>query len=148
MISFLMSAIAIMDEGLSKAESKSKGMAVGILQEYRPFLASMDKACRHLVRETLALMATCMIKQKSILGSSFAAGVPNIYRNRVLRSPLSLFNVTPPEVLESVKAQYENFIQNKAFTTAITRLGNVNVSKFKSAKKIVRNKITMLNRGG
>ena len=40
------------------------------------------------------------------------------------------------------------FIQNKAFTTAIARLGNVNVSKFKSAKKIVRNKITMLNRGG
>ena len=39
------------------------------------------------------------------------------------------------------------FIQNKAFTTAIARLGNVNVSKFKSAKKIVRNKITVLNRG-
>ena len=148
-ISFVMSSIAIMDEGLAKAETKSKGVALGILQEYRPFLASMDKACRHLVRETLALMATCMIKQKSILGSSFAAGVPVMFRNRFLRSPLALFNVTPPEVLDSIKEQYEKFIQQRAFTTAITRLGNVgSSSKFKNTRKIVKNKITMLNRGG
>ena len=92
-------------------------------------------------------MATCMIKQRSILGSSFAAGVPNTFRNKVLRSPLSHFDVTPHEVLEQVKSQYENFIQNRAFTTAIARLGNVNVSKFKSAKKTVRNKVTVLSRG-
>ena len=88
-----------------------------------------------------------MVKQRSILGSSFAAGVPNTFRNKILRSPLSHFDVTPKEVLEEVKSQYENFIQNRAFTTAIARLGSVNVSKFKSAKKTVRNKVTVLSRG-
>ena len=147
-ISFIMSSIAVMDEGLAKAEAKSKGIVLGTLQEYRPFLASTDKACRHMVRETLALMATCMIKQKSILGSSFAAGVPVLFKNRFLRSPLAVFNVTPPEILDAIKEQYEKFIQQRAFTTAITRLGNVGMNKFKSSRKIVKSKITMLNRGG
>ena len=71
-----------------------------------------------------------------------------MFRNRFLRSPLALFNVTPPEVLDSIKEQYEKFIQQRAFTTAITRLGNVGSSKFKNTRKIVKNKITMLNRGG
>ena len=105
MTSFLMSAIAIMDEGLSKVEGKCKGSALSILQEHKPFLGSMDKACRHLVKEALALMATFMVKQRSILGSSFAAGVPNTFRNKILRSPLAHFDVTPKEVQEEVKSQ-------------------------------------------
>ena len=51
-VSFLMASIAIMDEGLSAVEEKSKGSALSILQEHKPFLGSMDKACRHLVRES------------------------------------------------------------------------------------------------
>ena len=126
-------------------EGKCKGTALSILQEHKPFLGSMDKACRHLVKEALALMATFMVKQRSILGSSFAAGVPNTFRNKILRSPLAHFDVTPKEVLEEVRLQYDNFVQNRAFASAVARLGNTN--KFKSSKKTVRSRLTIVSRG-
>ena len=143
--SFMMSAIAIMDEGLHKLESDSKGTLLSTVQEHRPFLGSMDKACRHLVRESLALIATFMARQRSILGASIAAGVPNIYKHRLLKAPLARFEVAPNDVMEDVKRQFDAFIQNKAFSTAVAKLGNVN--KFKSSKKTVR-KMTVLSRGG
>ena len=116
-----MAAIAVMDEGLTKVEEKCKGTALSILMEYKPFLGSMDKACRHMVKESLALMATFMIKQRSILGSCYVAWVPKSFRNKVLKSPLASFEVTPKEVLEEVKSQYEGFIQNRAFASAVVR---------------------------
>ena len=102
-ISFLMASTAIMDEGLATVEEKSKGSALTTLQEYKPFLESMDKACRHLVKESLAIMATIMVRQRSILGSTFAAGVPNTFRNKILKSPLSHFEVSPKEILSKVR---------------------------------------------
>ena len=36
-ISFLMASTAIMDEGLTTVEEKSKGSALASLQEYKPF---------------------------------------------------------------------------------------------------------------
>ena len=115
------------------------------LKEHKPFLGSMDKACRHLVKESLALMATFMIKQRSILGSSFAAGVPRTFRNKILKSPLALFDVTPRAVMEEVRQQYDSFIQNRAFASAVARLGNVN--KFRGTSRIIRNKVTIVSRG-
>ena len=141
----MMSAIAIMDEGLDKLESASKGSMLTTVQEHRPFLGSMDKACRHLVRESLALIATFMARQRSILGASIAAGVPNTYKHRLLKAPLARFEVAPKDVMEDVKRQFDVFIQNKAFSTAVAKLGNVN--KFKSSKKTIR-KMTVLSRGG
>ena len=144
-ISFLMAAIAILDEGLATAEERCKGNALAALQEHRPFLSSMDKACRHLVRESLALMSTFMMRQRSILGSNFAASVPNTYRNRIIRSPLSTFDVAPSGILEEVKSQYENFIQNRAFTSAVAKLGSMN--KVGRIKKTVKSRMTIVSRG-
>ena len=115
------------------------------VQEHRPFLGSMDKACRHLVRESLALIATFMARQRSILGASIAAGVPNTFKHKLLKSPLARFEVAPNDIMEDVKRQFDAFIQNKAFSTAVAKLGNPN--KFKSSKKTVR-KVTVLSRGG
>ena len=145
-ISFLMASIAIMDEGLSAAEEKSKGPALSILQEHKPFLGSMDKACRHLIKESLALMATIMVRQRSILGSTFSAGLPNSFRNKVLKSPLSHFDVTPSQVMSDVKNQYDTFIQNRAFASAVARLGNV--PAFRGAKKSGKKRLSSANRGG
>ena len=144
-VSFLMAAIAILDEGLATAEEKCKGTALSAIQEHRPFLASMDKACRHLVRESLALMATFMMRQRSILGSNFAASVPNTYRNRIIRSPLSHFDVAPRGVLDEVRSQFEHFIQNRAFTSAVTRLGNLN--KVGKIKRTIKSRTTIVSRG-
>ena len=144
-ISFLMASIAILDEGLASAEERSKGNALSALQEHRPFLSSMDKACRHLVRESLAMMSTFMMRQRSILGANFAASVPNTYRNRLIRSPLSTFDVAPSGVLEEVKHQFENFIQHRAFTSAVSKLGNLN--KVGRIKKTIKNRMTIVSRG-
>ena len=145
-ISFLMASIAIMDEGLTAAEEKSKGPALSILQEHKPFLGSMDKACRHLIKETLALMATIMVRQRSILGSTFSAGLPNSFRNKVLKSPLAHFDVTPSQVMSDVKNQYDSFIQNRAFASAVARLGNV--PAVRGAKKSGKKRLSSANRGG
>ena len=48
-------------------------------------------------------MATIMVRQRSILGSTFAAGVPNTFRNKILKSPLSHFEVSPKEILSKVR---------------------------------------------
>ena len=144
-VSFLMASIAIMDEGLAGVADRIKGTTLSMLTEYRPFLGSMDKACRHLVRESLAQMATFMIKQRIILGSCFAATAPKSYRTRVIKAPLASFEVAPKEVLEAVKAQFDVFIQQKAFTSAVARLGAVN--KFRGTSRTVKRKVMVVTRG-
>ena len=109
------------------------------------FLESMDKACRHLVKESLAILATIMVRQRSILGSTFAAGVPNTYRNKILKSPLSHFDVTPQEILAEVRQQFDNFVQTRAFTSAIVRLGNV--GSFRGSRKGGKKRSLMATRG-
>ena len=116
-----------------------------MLTEHRPFLGSMDKACRHLVKESLALMATFMIKQRTILGSCFAATVPKSFRNKVIKAPLASFEVAPREILEEVKTQYDGFIQNRAFASAVARLGTVN--KFRGTSRTIKKKVTVVSRG-
>ena len=144
-ISFLMAAIAIMDEGFSEVEENCKGKALSILKEHQPFLGSMDKACRHLVRETLALMTTIMVRQRNILGSTFAVGIPNTYRNRILKAPLSHFDVTPKQIIAEVKSQCETFMQSRAFSTAVARLGNV--PTFRGPKKSGKKRTQASQRG-
>ena len=144
-ISFLMAAIAILDEGFSEAEENCKGKALSILKEHQPFLGSMDKACRHLVRETLALMATIMVRQRNILGSTFAVGVPNTYRNKILKAPLSHFDVAPKQVIAEVRSQFETFMQTRAFASAVARLGNV--PTFRGPKKSGKKRTQAANRG-
>ena len=92
-----------------------------------------------------SLIATFMARQRSILGASIAAGVPNTFKHKRLKSPLARFEVAPNDIMEDVKRQFDAFIQNKAFSTAVAKLGNPN--KFKSSKKTVR-KVTVLSRGG
>ena len=92
-----------------------------------------------------SLIATFMARQRSILGASIAAGVPNTFKHKSLKSPLARFEVAPNDIMEDVKRQFDAFIQNKAFSTAVAKLGNPN--KFKSSKKTVR-KVTVLSRGG
>ena len=144
-ISFLMASIAIMEEGLAGIADRCKGTTLSMLTEYRPFLGSMDKACRHLVRESLAQVATFMIKQRTILGSCFAASAPKSYRTRVIKAPLASFEVAPKAVLEEVKAQFDGFIQNKAFTSAVARLGAV--TKFRGTSRTVKKKVMIMARG-
>ena len=144
-ISFLMAAIAIMDEGLAEVEQHCKGKALSILKEHQPFLGSMDKACRHLVKDTLALMSTFMVRQRNILGSTFAVGIPNTYRNRILKAPLSHFDVTPKQIILSIKSECETFMHSRAFSTAVARLGNI--PTFRGPKKSNKKRSQASQRG-
>ena len=90
-------------------------------------------------------MATIMVRQRSILGSTFAVGVPNTFRNKILKSPLSHFDVTPNQVITEVRNQFETFMQTRAFASAVARLGNV--PTFRGPKKSNRKKVQAANRG-
>ena len=85
-MSFMMAAIAVINGGLTKVENKIKGPALATLAEYKPFLGSLDKACRHVVKESLALMVSFMIKQRQALSSCLSVSLPKSFRSKVIRS--------------------------------------------------------------
>ena len=86
-----------------------------------------------------------MVKQRSILGSTFSAGLPNSFRNKVLKSPLSHFDVTPKQIITDVKNQCETFMQSRAFSTAVARLGNI--PTFRGPKKSSKKRTQASHRG-
>ena len=143
-VSFLMAAIAVMAEGLEAATEKSKGPAMVLLKEYRPFLGSIDKACRHLTKETLAMLATFMTKQRSIWASCVSYMVPRPLKAKMMRAPLATFEVAPMEVMRNVKTQFDTFLQGKAFATAVA---NVGANRAKVFNKVVKKKVAERGRG-
>ena len=48
----MMAAIDVIEEGLEGVAGRIKGPALRLLMEYRPFLGSVDKACRHITKES------------------------------------------------------------------------------------------------
>ena len=89
--SFMMAAIAVIEGGLEGVASKCKGSALGLLLEYKPFLGSLDKACRHIIRESLALMSSFMMKQRQVLSSCFSTALPKSFRSKLIKAPLASF---------------------------------------------------------
>ena len=79
------------------------------------------------------------------MGSTFAVGVPNTFRNKILKAPLSHFDVTPNQVITEVRSHFETFMQTRAFASAVARLGNV--PTFRGPKKSNKKKVQAANRG-
>ena len=142
--SFMMAAIAVIEGGLEKVSGKVKGPALALLSEYKPFLGSLDKACRHIVRESLALMSSFIMKQRQVLASCFSTGLPKSFRSRLIKAPLASFQVAPSAEFEEVKREYEGFVQKRAFANAVA---NVGFNRFRGTSRIVRQKTTILSRG-
>ena len=143
-VSFMMAAIAVVDGGLQKVVDKSKGTALSTLLEYKPFLGSLDKACRHVVKESLAIMSSGMMKQRHALASCLSFSLPKSFKAKIIKAPLTSFEVAPKEALMEVKTQYEGFVQRKAFAQAIA---NVGASRFKGTTRIVKKKTMVVARG-
>ena len=144
-ISFVMAAIAIIESGLDKVNKSCKGPALSALAEFRPFLGSVDKACRHIVREALSLMSTFVMKQRTVLASCFSAALPKSFRAKLIKSPLSSFEVGPKETFAEVKRQYDAFVQNKAFASAVANVGATN--RFKTTSRVFKKRLTIVARG-
>ena len=143
-MSFMMAAIAVINGGLTKVESKIKGPALATLAEYKPFLGSLDKACRHVVKESLALMVSFMIKQRQALSSCLSVSLPKSFRSKVIRAPITSFEVAPKEAFREIKEQYDSFIQSKAFAQAVANLG---AKQFRGTTRIFKKKTMVIARG-
>ena len=90
-------------------------------------------------------MTTFIVKQRSVLGSFFSFGLPRSFRKKILKSPLSSFEVAPKEVFNEVKREHDSFIQNKAFANAVARIGTAN--RFRGTNRIMKKKVTIVSRG-
>ena len=143
--SFMMAAIGVIEGGLEKVASKAKGTALATLMEYKPFLGSVDKASRHIIREALALMSTFMIKQRNVLASCLSTGLPKLFKSKLLKAPLATFEVAPAEIFGEIKQEYDSFIQRKAFAKAVASVGAGN--RYSSVSRTFKRKITVMARG-
>ena len=113
--------------------------------EYKPFLGSVDKACRHIIREALALMSTFMIKQRNVLASCLSTGLPKMFKSKLLKAPLTTFEVAPSEIFKEIKREYDSFIQQRAFAKAVASVGSGN--RYSTVSRTFKRKITVMSRG-
>ena len=143
--SFMMAAIGVIEGGLEKVASRAKGTALTTLMEFKPFLGSVDKACRHVVREALALMASFMIKQRNVLASCLSTGLPKSFKAKLVKSPLATFEVAPKEIFKEIKKEYDVFIQQRAFAKAVANVGAGN--RYSTISRTFKRKITVMSRG-
>ena len=141
----MMAAIAVIEGGLEKVANRAKGTALTTLMEFKPFLGSVDKACRHVVREALALMTSFMMKQRNVLASCLSTGLPKSFKSKLIKSPLATFEVAPKEIFKEIRKEYDMFIQNKAFANAGASVGIAN--RFKTTSRVFRKKLTIVARG-
>ena len=141
----MMAAIGVIEGGLEKVASRAKGTALTTLMEFKPFLGSVDKACRHVVREALALMASFMIKQRNVLASCLSTGLPKSFKAKLVKSPLATFEVAPKEIFKEIKKEYDVFIQQRAFAKAVANVGAGN--RYSTISRTFKRKITVMSRG-
>ena len=141
----MMAAIGVIEGGLEKVASRAKGTALSTLMEFKPFLGSVDKACRHVVREALALMSSFMIKQRNVLASCLSTGLPKSFKSKLIKSPLATFDVAPKEVFKEIKKEYDVFIQQRAFAKAVASVGAGN--RYNTISRTFKRKITVMSRG-
>ena len=143
-MSFMMAAIAVIDGGLQSVVSKVKGQALTSLLEYKPFLGSLDKACRHVVRESLAIMTSAMMKQRHALTSCASVALPAMFKSKINKAPLTTFEIAPKEAFEDIKKQFDSFIRDKAFTQAVVSLS---ANRSRGTTRVFRQRTTVISRG-
>ena len=141
--SFMMAAIAIIDGGLEGVQGVIKGKALTNLLEFKPFLGSLDKACRYGVRETLSILASTMMKQRVALASCLSLALPKSFKFKLVKAPLASFEVVPKEILREIIDSYESFVKNRVFAQAIA---NVGASKFKGSNRVTKKKTVTYTR--
>ena len=84
------------------------------------------------------------MQQRHALASCLSFSLPKSFKAKIIKAPLTSFEVAPKEALKEVKSQYEGFVQSKAFAQAIA---NVGASRFKGTTRIFKKKTMVVARG-